>query len=336
MNSVPTKMHALQIDTYSEKLSFKYIEKDIPKLGDNEVLIRILKAPVNPSDLAFVTGNYGFKKALPVVPGMEGCGEVIAAGAHSDAQSLLGCNVACIAGEGDGTWAEYMVASPYQCIPFSDSVSLEKGSMLMVNPMTALALISIAKQGGHSTIIQNAASSALSNMIRFLAKQEGLQVINIVRSRQQAKAMTKAGIANTLNSSAKDYHQSLKAACEELNASLLLDAVGGEATADILDAMPEASTAVIYGGLSGEPPKITIEHVIFKNHKIQGFWLAHYLKDTPVKELQSLGKQAQVLMAQDFEIQIQSQPKLEYASHSIATYAGNMSRGKVLISPHQD
>ena len=80
MNSLPTKMHALQIETYSEQLSFKYVEKEIPSLGENEVLIRILKAPVNPSDLAFVTGNYGFKKDLPVTPGMEGCGEVIAAG----------------------------------------------------------------------------------------------------------------------------------------------------------------------------------------------------------------------------------------------------------------
>lgn len=336
MNTLPTKMHALQIDTYSEQLSFKYVEKEIPSLGENEVLIRILKAPVNPSDLAFVTGNYGFKKDLPVIPGMEGCGEVIAAGSHKDAQSLLGCNVACIAGEGDGTWAEYMVASPYQCIPFSESVSLEKGAMLMVNPMTALALIDIAKQGGHKTIIQNAASSALSNMIRFLAKQAGLKVINIVRSRGQAKAMTKSGMPYVLNSSAKDYQEKLHSLCTELHASLLLDAVAGQATADILDAMPDASTAVVYGGLSGEGPKVSIEHVIFKNHKIEGFWLAHYLKDTQVKELKEMGKQAQILMAQDFEIAIQSQPKLEYASHSIAAYAGNMSRGKVLISPHQE
>ena len=336
MNTLPTKMHALQIETYSEQLAFKYIEKEIPALAENEVLIRILKAPVNPSDLAFVTGNYGFKKTLPVVPGMEGCGEVIAAGSHRDAQSLLGCNVACIAGEGDGTWAEYMVASPYQCIPFSDDVSLEKGSMLMVNPMTALALIGMAKEGGHSTIIQNAASSALSNMIRFLAKQEGLRVINIVRSRQQAKAMTKAGMPYVLNSSAKDYHEQLKSLCTELNAKFFIDAVAGDTTAEILDAIPEASTAVIYGGLSGDAPKITIEHVIFKNHKIQGFWLAHYLKDTSIETLKKLGQQAQTLMAQDFEISIQSQPKLEYASHSIATYAGNMSRGKVLITPHQD
>ena len=45
---------------------------------------------------------------------------------------------------------------------------------------------------------------------------------------------------------------------------------------------------------------------IFKNHKIEGFWLAHYLKDTQVEELKNMGEQAQVLMAQDFEIAISS------------------------------
>lgn len=336
MNALPTKMKALQIEAYSEQLSFKYVEKDIPPLAENEVLIRIIKAPVNPSDLAFVTGNYGFKKALPVVPGMEGGGEVVAAGSHEHAQALLGCKVACLAGEGDGTWAQYMVASPYQCIPLMDNVSIEKGAMLMVNPMTALALINIAKAGGHTTIIQNAAASALSNMVRFLAQREGIRVINIVRQRRQAKEMKKAGIAYVLNSSAKDYEQELTSLCTELKASLLFDAIAGDATADTLNAMPPASTAVVYGGLSGEAPKIGIEHLIFSDHKIEGFWLANYLKNTSVEDLLLLGKQAQELMATDLEIEIQSQPKLEYASHSIATYAGNMSRGKVLISPHQD
>lgn len=336
MTTTPTTMKALQIEAYEEMLSFKYVDKPIPALANNEVLIKIEKASVNPSDLAFVTGNYGFTKPLPVVPGMEGCGEVIAAGGDEHAQALLGKRVACFAGEGDGTWAEFMVATPYQCIPLADHISSEHGAMMMVNPLTALALIDIVKQSGSKAFIQNAAASALSQMIRKLADEEGLTAINIVRQRRQAKEMIKAGMPYTLNSSAKDFEEQLKATCDELQPTILLDAVAGDATGQILDQMPEASTAVVYGGLSGEKPNVGIEHLIFKDHKVQGFWLAHYLKNTPVEKLIELGKRAQSLMTDDLEIKIQSQPKLEYAAHSIATYAGNMSRGKVLITPHQE
>lgn len=336
MTTAPTSMKALQIDAYEETLSFRYVDKPIPALEDNQVLIKIEKAPVNPSDLAFVTGNYGFTKPLPVVPGMEGCGEVIATGNHEHAQALMGQRVACFAGEGDGTWAEFMVATPYQCIPLADHISSEHGAMMMVNPLTALALIDIVKQSGAKAFIQNAAASALCQMIRKLAEEEGLTVINIVRQRRQAKEMIKAGMQYTLNSSAKDFNEQLQATCEALKPKVLLDAVGGEATGQILDQMPEASEVVLYGGLSGEKPNVGIEHLIFKDHKIQGFWLAHYLKNTPAEKLIELGQKAQALMTDDLEIKIQSQPKLEYAAHSIATYAGNMSRGKVLITPHQE
>ncbi len=334
--TIPNTMMALEIDAYQEMLSFKYVKKVIPQLNDNEVLIKIKNAPVNPSDLAFVTGNYGFTKPLPVVPGMEGCGEVIAAGQHEHAQALLGKRVACFAGEGDGTWAEYMIATPYQCIPLLDHVSDKYGAMLMVNPLTALALIEEVKRSPSKAFIQNAAGSALCHMIRKLAAEEGLTPINIVRQRRQAKDMVKSGLPYSLNSSAKDFDEQLKAMCDELQPRVFLDAVGGEATGQILNQMPEASSVVLYGGLSGEKPDVSIEHLIFKDHKVRGFWLAHYLKNTPVEKLMELGQKAQQLMTDDLDIKIQSQPKLEYAAHSIASYAGNMSRGKVLITPHQE
>ncbi|EAT12776.1 zinc-binding dehydrogenase [Bermanella marisrubri] len=333
MNPLPSTMKALQIDSYKDALSFNYIDKTTPKPSKNQVLIRIRKAAVNPSDLAFVTGNYGFSKPLPVVPGMEGCGEVVATGDHSSAASLLGKRVACIAGDGDGTWAEYMLAESHQCIPLEDDVPDQYAAMLMVNPMTALALMDHAEQKGHKTLILNAASSALSRMIRLLAQETGIRVINIVRQRRQAKDMSKSGIEFVLNSSSQDFTTLLSEMCQQLNASLLLDAVAGESTGQILSCMPEASEAVIYGGLSGKGPSLNIGHLIFQDHIIRGFWLAHYLKKTAPEKLIKLSQRAQWLMQQDLDIRIQSEPPLKYAAHRIASYAANMSKGKVLITP---
>lgn len=52
--------------------------------GPGEVRVRMLWAPVNPADLNMLEGKYGEARPLPDVPGNEGCGRVIAAGAGVD------------------------------------------------------------------------------------------------------------------------------------------------------------------------------------------------------------------------------------------------------------
>ncbi|MSP83910.1 MAG: hypothetical protein EXQ94_13625 [Alphaproteobacteria bacterium] len=56
-------------------------EVPVPAPGPGQVAIRMLLRPVNPADLLFVSGRYGGKPAYPAMPGMEGMGRVLAAGA---------------------------------------------------------------------------------------------------------------------------------------------------------------------------------------------------------------------------------------------------------------
>jgi NADPH2:quinone reductase len=53
----------------------------VPRPGPGEVLVRVVASPINPSDLMFIGGLYGFKKSLPAVPGFEGSGTVVEDGA---------------------------------------------------------------------------------------------------------------------------------------------------------------------------------------------------------------------------------------------------------------
>ncbi len=53
----------------------------LPKaLKPNEILIKILAAPINPADLNMVEGSYGIKPTLPAVAGNEGVGTVLEVG----------------------------------------------------------------------------------------------------------------------------------------------------------------------------------------------------------------------------------------------------------------
>src|SRR5215472_1195443 len=125
MAAIPTKMRALVLHRYDigSYDSLTVEERPTPQPARGEVLVRMAASPINPSDLASLQGLYGVKKALPMVPGIEGCGTVVATGSGFLARRLMGKRVACAAGAGDGTWAEYTVAPGLQCSPLPTSIS---------------------------------------------------------------------------------------------------------------------------------------------------------------------------------------------------------------------
>src|SRR5689334_15413949 len=152
-------MHAVQLEKPNGGLTVRKIPVPRPQAG--QVLIRMAAAPINPSDLGALSGvSYSGQRTYPFTPGIEGSGTVIEAGAGLMPRLLNRRRVACSAlMPGDGTWAEYLVTSAQLCVPLNKNVSLERGAMLLVNPLSALAMFEIAKHGKHRAIVSTAAAS---------------------------------------------------------------------------------------------------------------------------------------------------------------------------------
>jgi NADPH2:quinone reductase len=141
-------MEAVLLTSYEGARALRTEERPVPRPGPGEVLVKVAASPVNPSDLSFLDGNYGIKKSLPVVPGLEGSGTVVSAGGGMMGRYLMGKRVACIA-SGDGLWADYVVTRSSLALPLDSRVDLERGAMSVVNPLTAVALLAIAAEGGY-------------------------------------------------------------------------------------------------------------------------------------------------------------------------------------------
>ena len=71
LDKIPDEMIAVVLDSYSDVDTLRIENRSVPNPGPNEVLVKIAATPINPSDLAFIKGHYGFKKPAPVVPGFE-------------------------------------------------------------------------------------------------------------------------------------------------------------------------------------------------------------------------------------------------------------------------
>lgn len=335
MEQPPDTMRAVELRSYEGGPGALAVsERPVPRPGAGQVLVRVAAAPVNPSDLAFLRGAYGIRKRLPVVPGFEGSGRVVAAGGGAWARHLVGRRVACAApSDGDGTWAEYMLAEAAQCIPLRKDTDIEQASMMIVNPFTAWALLGMAKRMRAPAVVQTAAASALGRMIGRLAAKRGIPVVNVVRRAEQVALLEGEGAAHVLDSSAEDFDGRLKELCKRLRATAAFDAVAGELTGRLLSAMPAGSTAIVYGGLSLRGCVVDPRSLIFERKGVRGFWLADWMRRAGALKKFLAAQGVQRLLKDELRTEVRARLPLEQAAEGVRAYAREMTGGKVIFVP---
>ncbi len=310
---------------------------DIPtpqNLKKGEVLVKMAYSPINPSDLAFLTGGYGVQRPLPTVPGFEGSGEVIASGGGFYANYLKGKRVACVANnKGDGTWAEYMLTDATKCVVLSKSVSYEQASMSFVNPLTAVELGEMAKKEGYGGIVMDAAASSLSKMVLYQARKHGLGFAGVVRKESQVQELQSRRVDLVVNSSADNWEGQLKEWAGQYGKILFLDAVGGGSLPfDILRCLPAQSKMIIYGRLDFEnPPVLSPQDFIFYEYKLEGYWLSKTASRKSFLKSMSDTRKVQTMLKDGFETTIQKSLQLDNYKEAFELYSKNMSGGKVLF-----
>jgi NADPH2:quinone reductase len=328
-------MRALELRAYDGRAeSLMVVEKRVPRPSAGEVLVRIYASPVNPSDLAFLQGLYGVKKALPVVPGFEASGRVVEAGRGLLARWLRGKRVACAAPtDGDGTWAEYMVTSASLCIPLIKEITDEQGATAIVNPLSAWAMMHTAKAARARAVVQTAAASALGQMMESLGRRLRIPVINIVRRTEQVDLLRSKGARHVLDSTAPDFDERLGELCAELKATVGFDAVAGELTGRMLAAMPAGARVIVYGALSGEGCLVDPRSLIFEGKRVEGFWLTKWLRSQNILKMLRTTRRVQKLLAGDLSTEIRARLPLEEAADGIRLYTEQMTGGKILFIP---
>jgi NADPH:quinone reductase len=329
--AIPNSMRAVQLRAYDDKPeNIAVAEVPVPRPGPGEVLVRVFASPINPSDLMFIRGLYGFKKPLPAVPGFEGSGTVVEAGTGMMPRFLKGRRVACAAADPKvtgGMWAEYVVTSTQLCIPLRKDVDLEQGATLLINPMTAWGLMHEARRGKHRAVVQTAAASALGRMIVRLGKRLSVPIINVVRRAEQVELLRGLGAEYVVNSSEPEFDKQLRELCHQLGASIGFDAVAGEMSAIVLRAQPRGSRLLVYGALSLQPSQADPASLIFEGKRLEGFWLNAWLRSRTLLGQLRLARQIQELLRSDLKTEFQSKIALQEAGRGLEQYAANIIPG---------
>src|SRR5438046_8325972 len=111
----------------------------MPEPGRGQVRVRMIAAPINPSDLSVVRGEYGRLPDLPATPGFEGVGVVEATGRGILGKLRRGRRVAVLNGKG-GNWQQHVIVPAKQVVPVPSELKDEQAATFFVNPASALVM----------------------------------------------------------------------------------------------------------------------------------------------------------------------------------------------------
>jgi hypothetical protein len=205
---------------------------------------------------------------MPV--GNEGAGVVVKAGSSDAAKALLGKTVAMIGG---AMYAQYRTIKARDCMALPAGATAADGASCFVNPLTSLGMVETMRREGHKALVHTAAASNLGQMLNRICIKDGVALVNIVRSAEQAALLRGIGAKYICDSTSPTFMDDLTQALIETGATIAFDAIGGGKLAgQILTCMEVAANrsakvysrygsdvykqVYIYGGLDTGPTVI--------------------------------------------------------------------------------
>jgi len=343
--TIPEQMQALVVleDGYDSGAADGTARRDItrlvvlrqipvPRPAPGQLLVKVALAPVNPSDELFIEGRYGQPRVRGRAAGFEGTGVVVATGEGAPS-SRIGQRVSFFAID-SGTWAEYALTDPNVCVEVADALSDEQAASLLVNPLTAIAMIDLTARAKTGAVLLTAGASQLARMMIPLAASRGIAPVAVVRNPAHEPALRALGAAQILVTGAANFRQQLGEALQTHKPRVLLDAVGDQTSADIFLAMPAHSRWIAYGILSPTGPCLPdVRPLVFSGKRIEGFWLTRWLRETGASALADTAREAQrQILAGAWHTRFDKPIGLAEALQKLPTALG--STGKTLLAPH--
>jgi NADPH:quinone reductase len=241
-------MKAIQLNQHGGPEVLALAEVPRPEPGPGQVLVEIAAAGVNFIDVYHRTGLYPVP--LPLVPGGEGAGRVVAVGPGADA-GLVGQRV--VSSAFSGAYARCALAPAEQVVPVPETISDEVAAAVFLQGLTAHYLThdSYHVQPG-DTVLVHAAAGGVGLLLTQIASRMGARVIGTVSTPEKEKLARDAGAAHVIGyDSVPDEVRRLT---DGPGVPAVYDGVGRATFEGSLASLRVRGIMVLYGQSSGPVP----------------------------------------------------------------------------------
>lgn len=322
---------------------------DESKLKPNQIVLKALGSPVNPSDIVQITGVYPSAPNLQeldntsgkkvYVGGNEGVFEVAHVGSDVKDYSI-GDRV--VAGKVSfGTWRLYALTdTDTKFVKIDKALSVDEAATISVNPPTAYEIfhnyIKDWKEG--DWIIQNAGTSQVSQYITQIAKHAGVKTLLIVRdgkSDDELKELYDLGATKIVSESEflkEDFVKKLPELSNNGRFRLAVNSVGGPTVQQLVSSLSHSGYLVTFGAISGDLTiKYNLGDQLFRNITAVPYWLSYNAQINPNGKLEVLQKITQLYT--DKVIQLpKNSVKSVHIDGTLQSFFGVLqSKGKLVI-----
>ncbi|WP_336715505.1 zinc-dependent alcohol dehydrogenase family protein [Arthrobacter sp. USHLN218] len=299
-------------------------------LGSNEVAVRMIASPINPSDLIPVTGAYASRTTLPFIPGFEGVGVVDGCGD----ECTLSAGQRVIPIGSAGGWQTIKVLPPKWCIPVPVDIDDAAAATAYINPLTAVRMVTQhADSGDVRTAVVNAAGSAISGTIARLLRQRGIRTIGLGRH-PEPQTHKRAGYWTEYLDTSREIglrrlmHQDLLSEID-----LAFDCVGGDEGTLLATSLREGGRLIHYGLLSGQPLSPFLQHQR-PDIRIEYFRLRDWVHTTRREDLlKAFAEVFELIRQGHLRTDIRAEFPLGKALEAIRTSTQDATSGKILLRP---
>jgi NADPH:quinone reductase len=240
-------MKAIQIKQTGGPEVMELVDLPVPQPKANEAVVKIAAAGVNFIDVYTREGRY--KAALPLVPGQEGAGSVIAVG--TDVRDIaVGDRVAYTSVM--GSYAEYAAVPADRLVKIPSGVSERDAAAAILQGMTAhyVSHDTHPLKKGETALI-HAAAGGVGLLLVQMAHNIGARVIATVSTEEKAALAREAGADEVILYTQDDFETETKRLTDGKGVDVVYDSVGKTTFDKGLNLLRPRGMMVLFGGSSG-------------------------------------------------------------------------------------
>lgn len=326
-------MKAVAINAYGGPETLRLAEVPEPEAGPGQILVRQAYAGVNFADVymreGLYSGQHTYGTALPFIPGVEGAGEVVAAGPGVD-NFAPGDRVAyCL---GKACYAEMIVVDTAKAVQLPDDIGTDSGAALILQGSTAHYLThSLFALGPSHSCLIHAAAGGVGQLMVQLAKSRGAFVIATAGGGDKVDFVRGFGADLVIDYRRDCFVEAVREATSGEGVDVVYDSVGRDTIARSLRCLKIRGTCVLFGASSGVvdaivPMDLAEAGSVFFTRP----HLAHYRR-TAAESQERMDNLASLIRAGELKQTIDAVFPLNAAGEAHRRLESRTSRGKILL-----
>lgn len=241
-----------------------------PRVGPEDVLIRVIATALNRADLAEREGRYPPPGKAPQyeIPGLEAAGIVERVGERVTGFEPGDRVMALLPG---GGYAEFVAVHERLVMPVPEGIPVAEAAAIPEVFLTAYD--ALFNQGGArpgSRVLVHAGASGVGSAALQIARETGMRAMATVGSQLKAEAARAFGAEQVTNYREQRFLDGVEAWSQSQGVDVILDFVGQAYLHDNLKALAPGGTLVLIGALSGYEGAINLGLIQARRLKVHG------------------------------------------------------------------